>query len=121
MVYQNCRHCVEKDQLSNGDSVSKNSFAWLPLSILFLCSIFVPQELGNKVTTHRAPYSWRALIWWVTTSVLYSPWHFTSHLGFGGPEPCLLSKGITPSTVRIPRVGFWRHFSEVTHYPLFLI
>jgi hypothetical protein len=112
VVCQNCWLPTERNQLSDGGSVSESSFVWFPPFLFYFpCSISVPQEMGNKVTTHWAPYLWKALIQWgaaqcsegianhtaVTTSVPGSPWHDTSHLGFGGPEPCSLSRVVTPS------------------------
>lgn len=76
-------------------------------SLLFCVFHFCPMRNGEQtVTTSRAPYGWKELIWqgtaWypkgtvcntaITTSVSYTPWHNTSDLGFHGPEPCLLSK-----------------------------
>jgi hypothetical protein len=80
------------------------------ITFLYLCSIIVHENQGTNVTTCRAPCAWKVLIWWVaawcpegivsdtaiTTSVSCSPWHDTSHLGFGGPEHCLPSKAVTP-------------------------
>jgi hypothetical protein len=123
VVCQNCWLPAEKDQLSSGVSRSEKSFMWLlPFLFYFLCPIFIPQELGNKSHPHRAPYRWKALLQWgaaqcpegiisdtaITTPVPCSPCYDTSHLGFGGLEPCSLSKDVTPSMTRAPRVGFWR-------------
>jgi hypothetical protein len=49
VVCQNCCLPSEKDHLSDGDSVSENSFIWLPPFLFYSpCSIFVPREPRNK-------------------------------------------------------------------------
>jgi hypothetical protein len=44
----------------------------------------------------------------ITTPIPCSLRHDASHLGFGGPEPCLRPRILPPSAMRTPRVGFWR-------------
>jgi hypothetical protein len=124
MVCQNCWIPTETHNL-----LMKSLHCTVPSYVIhhfipvdFLWSILVPQQLGNEtVTTHRAPYGWKAYIWqsvvWcpngivcdiaITISVPCSVQHNSSHLGFSGPEPCSHPYYITPST-RMPRVGFGR-------------
>jgi hypothetical protein len=111
VVCQNCWLPAEKNQLIDRDSVSESSFVWLP-PLLFYSRVplLFHKNRGTKVTTHRAPCRWKALIQWgaawcpkgivsdtaITTPVPCSPWHDASHLGFGGPESCSPPKDITP-------------------------
>jgi hypothetical protein len=54
VVCQNCWLPAQKNQLTDGDSVSESSFIWLPPFLLFSCSIIIPQEQKLPLTEPHA-------------------------------------------------------------------
>jgi hypothetical protein len=63
VVCHNCWLPAEKNQLTNGDSVSENSLVWiLPLLFYSRVPLSFHENRGTKVATRRAPYGWKALI-----------------------------------------------------------
>jgi hypothetical protein len=106
VVCQNCWPPAEKMV-----TLSESSFVWfLPLFFYSRVPLSFHENRGTKVTTSRSPCWWKALIRpgaaqcpegivsdiAITTSVLCSRRHDTSHFGFGEPEPCSPSEDVAP-------------------------